>query len=118
MTDPRFLADEDFRRDIVLTVRALDPRVDFVTIREVGLSAAPDDAVLEFAFRTGRILVSHDRTTMIGAAIERSRAGLGMSGLLLVAQDAPRRPVAENVVLIANASDANEWTGVVDYLPW
>lgn len=118
MKPPRFLADEDFRRDIVLAARRLDSSIDFVRAQEIGPSGAPDDAVVEFASTESRVVVSHDVSTMAAAAIARLKANEGMSGLILVAQNAPRRAVAENLVLIANASDADEWVGIIEHLPW
>jgi predicted nuclease of predicted toxin-antitoxin system len=109
---PRFLADEDFRRDIVLAARRFDRNIDFVRAQEIGLSGAPDDAVLEFASTEGRVVVSHDVSTMTAAAIARLKANEDMSGLILVAQNSPRRAVAKNLVLIANASDPTNGSGL------
>lgn len=118
MRHPHFLADEDFRRDIVLATRRLDRSIDFVRAQEAGLAGAPDEVVLEFASRESRVVVSHDVSTMPAAAIARLRAKERMAGLILVAQNSRRRVVAENLVLIANASEADEWVGIIDHLPW
>lgn len=89
-----------------------------MSAQEVGLSGAPDEAILEFGFAEGRVVVSHDVSTMRPAAIARLKANAGMAGLILVAQNSPRRAIAENLVLIAKASAADEWVGIIEHLPW
>ena len=118
MSAPRFLSDEDFREDIVRAVLAQDPAVDIVSIRESGLRRASDSQVLQFAWDESRIVVSHDANTMTAAAIERIAASVGMAGLVIVPQSAQRRTVAEQLVLISNASSADEWHNKVEFLPW
>jgi Domain of unknown function (DUF5615) len=117
VTTPRFLADEDLRRSIVLAVRRLEPAVEFTTVQDVGLSTAEDADVLEFAQANRWLVVSHDVNTMKAAAEARVAAGLAMAGLFLVPQSRPTRPVAESLVLIWSASQAEEWQGRIVYLP-
>lgn len=118
MTPPAFLADEDFREDTIQAVLRLDPAVDFATVRGVGLGGATDDIVLAFARAHSRVVVSHDANTMTAAAIACIRDGSGIAGLLIVPQSSDRRAVAEDLVMIANASEAAEWHDVIDFLPW
>jgi hypothetical protein len=114
---PRFLADEDLRHAIVRATRRFDPVLEFSTATEVGLSGALDPAVLEFA-RTNRwLVVSHDVNTMKAAAEAHIAAGHGISGLLLAPQFRATRPIAESLVLIWAASEAEEWRDRIVYLP-
>ena len=62
-------------------------------------------------------MVSHDRRTLRPAAERRLTAGLPMSGLILVRQDYPIGQVIDELVLIGEASTAEEWIGVIAYLP-
>lgn len=117
MTRPRFLADHDLRDSIVDGVLRRLPEAEFVRARDVGLAASPDPVVLEFAAANGYIVVSHDVNTMIGAARARVSAAHPMSGLLIVKQTDPVGPVIEDLVLIWESSDADEWFGQVVYLP-
>jgi hypothetical protein len=117
LSTPRFLADEDLRRAIVLATRRLEPAIEFVTAIDVGLSAALDPAVLEFAHAKGWLLLSHDVNTMKAAAEERLRQAQGISGLFLVPQNRSTRVIAENLVLIWSASQAEEWENKIVYLP-
>ena len=117
MTTPRFLADEDLRRSLVLATRRSEPALQFSTAQDLGLSGASDSDVLQFAHATGWLVVSHDVNTMKAAAEARVAASAGISGLFLVPQSRPIRVVAENLVLIWAASQAEEWKDRIVYLP-
>jgi hypothetical protein len=115
---PRFLADEDLRRDIVTATRRLEPGITFSTVLEQGLGQSSDVAVLEFAAANQWILVSHDVNTMKARAEEFVVTGKSMAGLFLVPQFRPTRPVAETLLLVWAASEAEEWANRIVYLPF
>ena len=118
MSRPRFLADEDLRYEIVLAVRRREPTVEFPTVRELGRDGSPDADVLEFANAEGFIVVSHDVNTMRAEANERIRDGRGIAGVLLTAQGSPTRDLAECLVTIWTASEAEEWRDRVAFIPF
>jgi predicted nuclease of predicted toxin-antitoxin system len=60
----RFLADEDLDADIVAGLRLREPAIDIMDVKNAGLRAAEDAALLDLAAQQHRILVSHDRHTM------------------------------------------------------
>jgi hypothetical protein len=109
LTVPRFLADEDLRRSLVLATRRSEPALQFIRAQELELAGASDSDVLEFAHSNGWLLVSHDVNTMKAAAEARVAAGAGMGGLFLVPQSRPTRTIAESLTLIWAASQAEEW---------
>jgi hypothetical protein len=117
MSQPRFLADEDLRRAIVLAVRRLEPAIEIPTIFDMNVGGASDEQVLELAAGQGFIVVSHDVNTMRAAAETRLRNGSTMAGLFLVPQTRTTRVVAEALSLIWSASTAEEWAGRIVYLP-
>ena len=108
MTTPRFLADEDLRRSLVLATRRAAPALQFARAQDLGLSGTSDPEVLEFAHANGWQVVSHDVNTMKAAAEARIAAAEGMSGLFLVPQNRPTRVIVESLVLIWAASQAEE----------
>ena len=118
MSRIRYLADEDLRRRIVRTCLKIEPGIEFLTVQEVGLSSADDDQVLEFAASQGLATVSHDKRTMVPAAINRLTSDLPMTGLFIVTQKAPVKYVAENLVIIWACDDAERWHSRIEYLPW
>jgi len=80
MSRPRFLADEDFRFEIVLAVRRLEPAIETTTIVKTGLSGAVDSQILEYAQSNGLLLLSHDVNTLKGKAEQRivQKAGVAV----------------------------------------
>ncbi len=60
----RFQADADLRMPIVKGVKRREPLIDFQTANEAGLEGLADPIVLKIAADEGRLLVSHDVSTM------------------------------------------------------
>jgi predicted nuclease of predicted toxin-antitoxin system len=67
----RLGADENFNNDIIRGLIRRKPDVDIVRVQDVGLSGADDPDVLEWAARQGRVLVTHDVSTLSKYASER-----------------------------------------------
>jgi len=118
MSRPRFLADEDLRFEVVQAVRRLEPALDFSTVHELGRKGIDDPELLEFAQQNGLILVSHDVSTLRPEAEERIRDGRGVPGVLLTTQRSRNREIAESIVLVWAASEAEEWTNRVEFIPF
>lgn len=118
MSRPRFLADEDLRFEIILAVRRLEPAVDIATVVELGRSGLLDADVLDFAHANSLLVISHDVTTLKAEAEQRIADGRRVPGVFLVAQRKPTRPIAESIVLVWDASEAEEWANRVVYLPF
>src|SRR5437870_3159488 len=95
MSRPRFLADHDLNEHVIDGVLRREPALEFLRVRDVGLSASPDAEVLAFAADHGFLLVSHDVNTMPAHAHARVAAGLPLRGLLMVRQAQPIAPVIE-----------------------
>ena len=117
MSAVKFLFDEDLNGRIVRGVRRRLPSLATRTVSQVGLRKAADPAVLERAASEARIVVSHDHSTMRSYAQERLVAGPPMPGLVLVRQDCPVGRAIEELVLIAEATAAEEWQGLIIFLP-
>lgn len=115
----RFQADADLNQIIVAAVLRRLPEVDFRTATEAGLSGLTDPEVLALAARDGRILVTHDQTTMpvhFGDFITKTAS----SGVIIVPQSLAVGEVVEALALIWAASQAKEWTSriVSEELMW
>jgi hypothetical protein len=113
----QFLADEDFRRCILRALRRHHPGMDVLRVQDVGLAGAHDLTILEWAAREGRVLLTHDVSTMPVYAYERIGQGLPMPGVFVISQALPLGLVIEEVVLLAECSREGEWEGRVLYLP-
>ena len=60
----RFQADADLNQVIVSAAHRRVPEIDFRTATRAGLAGLTDAEVLALAASDGRILVTHDQTTM------------------------------------------------------
>lgn len=109
--------DENFNNNIVRGMLRLCPDVDVVRVQDVGLSGADDPAVLEWAARTGRVLLTHDVATVTRFAYDRVLAGKSMPGVFEVGRNISLGRAIEELILIAECSLEDEWEGQVRYLP-
>jgi Domain of unknown function (DUF5615) len=113
----RFLADEDFNNDILRGLLRRVAGVDVVRVQDIGLRGASDDAVLAGAAEGGRVLLTHDSSTLIGRAFLRVQAGERMPGVIVVSQSTPVGVAIDNLVLVAECSSSEDWNDQVRYLP-
>jgi hypothetical protein len=112
----RFQTDADVHQMIVTALVRREPGVDFHTAISAELSGLPDLRVLERAAHAGRVLVSHDQSTMpahFATFIQRQPS----ARLLLVPQHVPYTSVVDDLLLIWVASEAEEWINRLAYLP-
>lgn len=110
-------ADENLNNDIVRGALRKYPELDIVRVQDAGLSGVDDATVLEWAAQQGRVLFTHDVSTMIRIAYERIGSGKPMAGLFEISRDVPISRSIEDLVLIAECSLEGEWEGQVRYLP-
>jgi hypothetical protein len=92
------------------------PAVDFRTATAAGLAGLADREVLARAAHDGCILVTHDQATMprhFGQFVQAQRS----PGLLVVPQHLALRQVADDLILIWTATEADEWFNRVVFLP-
>jgi len=112
----RFQADYDFNQKIVRAVVRHYPAVDFWTVHEAGLEGVPDEQVLEIAAREGRILVSHDLSTM-PTHFTKFISNHDSPGVLLIPQSLSIKQAVEELAIIWGASEAEEWVNTITWLP-
>jgi hypothetical protein len=113
----RLAADENFNNDIVRGLLRRKPDVDIVRVQDVGLSGANDPTILEWAAQEGRVLLTHDVSTLTRYAEERVEAAKPMPGVFEVSRKVPVGVAIEDILLIAECSLEGEWEGQVRYLP-
>ena len=110
-------ADENFNNRIVRGLVRRNRLLDIVRIQDEGLSGADVQAVLEWAAQKGRILLTHDVSTITHYAYDRVRSGRPMPGIFEVSRDIPINIVIDDILLLAEYSVDGEWEGQVRYLP-
>lgn len=115
--NPRFLADENTASALTAGLRRRVEDVDIVRVQDVGLRTADDPAILAWAAEHGRVLISHDVSTIRDFAGDRLRAGLHMAGVILLPSAMPIGEALDQLAVIAGASEAEEWINQIAYLP-
>ncbi len=113
----RLAADENFNADIVRGLLRRLPDLDIVRVQDAGLSGADDTAVLEWAAREGRIVLTHDFSTLVSFAFDRVAKGLPMPGVFAARSSGPIGSMIEDLLLLAECSVEGEWEGQVRFLP-
>lgn len=86
-------------------------------IQDAGLSGADDRTVLEWAAGQGRVLLTHDVTTLTRHAYDRAWIGQPMPGVFEVSRRVPLRQAIEDLLLLAECNREGEWEGQIRYLP-
>jgi len=113
----RLAADENFNNDIVRGLVRQRSELDIVRAQDAGLSGANDPTVREWAAREGRVLLTHDVTTITRYAYERVQAGQPMPGVFEVRRAVSIGRAIEDILSLVECSLDGEWEGQVRYLP-
>jgi hypothetical protein len=113
----RLAADENFNNDIVRGLLRRKSDLDIARIQDVGLSGADDPTVLEWTAQEGRILLTHDVSTITKFAYECVSDGKPMPGVFEVSRLVPIGAAIEDILMLAECSVEGEWDGQVRYLP-
>ena len=113
---PRFQSDADFNFKIVAGIRRREPALDIQAAHESNLAGLPDTEVLSMAARAGRVLVSHDRNTML-ACFFRFIQQEPSPGLILVPQNLDIGAAIEQLILIWACMDRGELVNSRLFLP-
>jgi hypothetical protein len=114
----RLLADENFNHDLIRGVLRRLPSLDLIRVQDAGLREADDPAILEWAAHERRLVLTHDANTMPAFAYDRIRRKEAMPGMFVVSQQAGLNEIIEDLLLLAECSDDNEWDDQVIYLPF
>ena len=61
----RLAADENLNNDIVRGLMRRKPDLDILRVQDVGLSRADDPTILEWTAQEGRVLLTHDVSTLM-----------------------------------------------------
>ncbi len=113
----RFLTDEDFNNDILRGVLRHLPELDVVRVQDVGLRTVEDSIILAWAAQEGRVILTHDASTMIDAAYQRTREDLPMPGLIAVRRLAPLAASISDIMFVAQAGTPLDLQDQVRHIP-
>ena len=86
-------------------------------MQDVGLSGADDPTILTWAAAEERLLLTHDRKTVPGFAVQQVRSGERMPGVVVVAASGSLQVAIDAILLLNGASLPGEWEGQILTIP-
>jgi hypothetical protein len=113
----RLLLDEHVPPYLIPALKAREPTLDVVRVQDVGLRAAPDPVLLDWAFAETRVLISRDRKTLIRDAYDRLSRGLSFAGRVIYDETISPAGLLDDILLIDQAYDSDDVRDQVLYLP-
>jgi len=113
----RLATDQNFNHDIIRGLLRHLPHLDVRSVQDAELSQAEDPSVLEWAASEGRILLTHDRSTMPDYAYERIGSGHRMPGVFVVSDRIAVGAAIDDLHILVTCSRDDEWEGRVGYVP-
>jgi hypothetical protein len=113
----RLLSDENFNGDIVRGLIRARADLDLIRVQDVGLMQTPDPVILQWAANDGRLLLSHDVSTVPPAAYQRVRDEKPMPGVLIVPDRMPIGQAIEEILFLCTDAEPGEWKDQVLFLP-
>ena len=112
----RYQADADLNQKIVDGLLRRERAVDFQRARDAGIIGLPDPEVLTISARENRLLVSHDRKTMLGHFARFIQHQLS-PGLVIISQDLEIGRAIEDLLSLWAAVDSEECINQCIFLP-
>src|SRR5215217_2392927 len=113
----RLLIDENIDHDILRGLKSRLPQLDYVLVKEIGMSGFPDLALLRWAAQETRIVVTHDISTMIADARHCVLNGEPMAGVIFVPEQmAIGRAISDLELTVACLSET-DMKDRIEYLP-
>jgi hypothetical protein len=114
----RLLIDENFDQRILRGLRLRLPQLDFLIVQRAGMSGLSDPALLDWAATQGRIIITHDVSTITAYANERMKQGLLMPGVVIVPDDLEIGRAIADLELIIECATAVDLANQIQFLPW
>jgi hypothetical protein len=112
-----FLVDQNFNEHIADGLIRRNAALGLTHVRDVGLAAATDPVILEWAASNGLVLLTHDRRTIPLHAYDRVSAGLPMPGVFLVHDGMPIGQAIDQLLIASHCLDSSECKDLVTYFP-
>jgi predicted nuclease of predicted toxin-antitoxin system len=112
----KWLADECLDNDVVRGLFRRSPDLDLVRAQDIPeISGHDDEALLAWAAKQERVVLTHDLATMVPALPLRGQPA--STAIVIVPDSLPIGQVIEEVLLLDQASVESDWAAGVIYLP-
>jgi hypothetical protein len=116
----RFLLDENLSPRLKLALQHLSPAIDVLRVGDPGAPAfgALDPAILDYLEVAQRLLVTDNRVSMPDHLENHWANGGHTWGLFWIKPETPIGRLAQELFLVWEASEAEEWVDRLDWLPF
>ena len=111
-----FQADADLDCRVVRGRRRLAPEIDIRTAVDASFEGLEDLEVLQISAAAGRILVTQDRSTMPGHFARYLRSAPS-PGVIILREAISIGSAIDELILIWNTSEADEWINRLIWIP-
>jgi len=114
----KWLADENFRNAIIRGLRRRNPGFDILRAQDIEKISGEDDrALLSFATTEGRVIVTHDLSTMVPAMRSHLRSAPRCAPIVFVPDALPVSAAIDDLLLLDECATEADWSAGVLYLP-
>ena len=113
----RLLIDENINHRILRGLKLRLPQIDYVLVKQIGMSGFADIELLRWAVRENRIIVTHDIKTMIPDAKRLLRIGESMAGVIFVPDQMAIGRVISDLEMMVECHSETELKDRIEYLP-
>ena len=114
----RLASDADVHGEIIRGLYRRRPDLDLVRVQDALPEGTPDPEVLAWAAAEGRVLITNDRSTMVGFAFQRAHDGESSPGLIVTTRHRSIGSLIDDILIIAECMPAGEIRDqVVIFLP-
>ncbi len=114
----RLAGDADVNGRIIRGLRRRQPDIDLRCAQDALPEGTPDPDVLKWAAEEQRVLITHDRATMVGFAYDRSAAGEPLPGVIVTTDKQTIGEAIDDILLLAHCMAEDEiMDQIVIFLP-
>src|SRR5258708_4361019 len=111
------LIDVNFDQRVLRGINLRLSSLDYVVVQKTPLKGVKDPALLDWAARAGRIIVTHDVNTIPGYAYDRIRDQQRMPGVIIVPEDLAIGIAIDDLIALLECSRTHELENRIIYLP-
>jgi len=113
----RLLTDENFKHPIMRGLSRRLPDLDFVSVRDVGLSGSPDLVLLRWAANEQRLILTHDVSTLVPDANRLIAQGEPMAGVIFVPDQLRIGRAIADLEIVLESYTESDMRDSIEYLP-
>lgn len=113
----RLLIDENFDYSILRGLKSRLPQLDYVLVRQIGMSGFPDLELLRWAALEERVIVTHDTNTMTADANALLKLGERMAGVVVIPDQMQIGRAISDLEIVVACLSKTDLTNQVKYLP-